>query len=122
MPDPEIYNLFGKELPFGSPEFEDYVKGYYGEDFYKELGDWRSGKSKTSPRAGWDYLLGTEAKPADARETQKLIDRYKVDVDSGKYRTPTPVPSPTPDPILQDAQNVSGGESSLLEKLLGIFR
>jgi len=35
MPDPEIYNLFGKELPFGSPEFEDYE---YFDPFLGDIG------------------------------------------------------------------------------------
>jgi hypothetical protein len=124
MPEPEMYNLFGKEYEFGSPDFENYIKNYYGPDFYKELDDWRKGKAKVPPRSGVDYLLGGEAKPADARETQKLIDRYKVDIDAGKYKIPTPIPSPTPatDPALEDAKNVAGGDPGWLAGLLEWFR
>jgi len=113
MPEPEIIKLYGKELTWGSPELEDYIKKYYGEDFVKELEAWKTGKSEVPPRPGWDYLLKQEARPADARETQMLIDRYKVDRDAGKYRqTPTPTPVPT-------APSTLGDSRSWLQKILG---
>ena len=123
MPDPEKYQFYGQDYIWGSPEFNDYLKKYYGEDFYKELEDWKTGKAKIPPRSGWDYLLQTEAKPADARETQRLIDRYKVDIDAGKYKNPTPVPTPdtSRDPLLDEAKDIAGGGFHPIEWLLGLF-
>ena len=111
-PTPSVLRFFGKEFPTYGPDVDEFMKKYLGDDFFQELEDYESGKSKVGPRPGWDYMMQAPMSPADAAEVQRYKDLRK------KHRSMIPTPTPTSTPTAFIPATKKEGDS-WLEKILG---
>jgi hypothetical protein len=113
MPEPiDRWGGFGP----GTKDFSDYLYKMGGEEAWQELLDYQAGRSTTGPRAGYNYRT---KKARDPLVAQDLQERYDALYEHWRSRGWTPKelevpgktrPGPTGDPLIDEAERLSGGK------------
>ena len=111
-PTPAGVSFFGKDFPAYGPDVDTHMQAFLGEEFFRLLGEKESGKSKTGPRAGYDYLMQGPMSPDDAAEVQRYLDMRS------DYRKTLPSPTPSPTPTVNIPATKKEADS-WLRRLLG---